>query len=94
MSQGTPRSVAELVVDFLLARKVDRVFGLQGGHIQPIWDQLGQRGVRIVDVRDEGAAVHMAHAHAVLTGQLGVAMVTAGPGVTNCVTAMVNAQLE
>jgi acetolactate synthase-1/2/3 large subunit len=94
MSHGTPRSVAELVVDFLLARRVDRVFGLQGGHIQPIWDQLGQRGVRIVDVRDEGAAVHMAHAHAVLTGQLGVAMVTAGPGVTNCVTAMVNAQLE
>jgi acetolactate synthase-1/2/3 large subunit len=40
------------------------VFGLQGGHIQPIWDQLGQRGVRIIDVRDEGAAVHMAHAHA------------------------------
>jgi acetolactate synthase-1/2/3 large subunit len=94
VSQATPRSVAELVVDFLVARKIDRVFGLQGGHIQPIWDQLGQRGVRIVDVRDEGAAVHMAHAHAVLTGQLGVALATAGPGVTNCVTAIVNAQLE
>ncbi|MCG6873690.1 MAG: thiamine pyrophosphate-binding protein [Betaproteobacteria bacterium] len=94
MSTSSPRSVAELVVDFLVARNVDRVFGLQGGHIQPIWDQLGQRGVRIVDVRDEGAAVHMAHAHAVLTGQLGVSLVTAGPGVTNCVTAMANAQLE
>jgi acetolactate synthase-1/2/3 large subunit len=94
MSQAASRSVAELVVDFLAARKVDRVFGLQGGHIQPIWDHLGRRGVRIVDVRDEGAAVHMAHAHAVLTGQIGVALVTAGPGVTNCVTAMVNAQLE
>jgi acetolactate synthase-1/2/3 large subunit len=94
MPQAASRSVAELVVAFLVARKVDRVFGLQGGHIQPIWDQLGQRGVRIVDVRDEGAAVHMAHAHAVLTGQIGVALVTAGPGVTNCVTAMVNAQLE
>jgi acetolactate synthase-1/2/3 large subunit len=94
MPQSAPRSVAELVVDFLVARKVDRVFGLQGGHIQPVWDQLGQRGVRIVDVRDEGAAVHMAHAHAALTGQLGVALATAGPGITNCVTAMVNAQLE
>ena len=50
--------------------------------------------MRIVDVRDEGAAVHMAHAHAVLTGGVGIAMVTAGPGVTNCVTAMANAQLE
>jgi acetolactate synthase-1/2/3 large subunit len=94
MQGSDGRSVAELVVDFLVARNVDRVFGLQGGHIQPIWDQLGQRGVRIIDVRDEGAAVHMAHAHAVLTGHCGIAIVTAGPGVTNCVTAMVNAQLE
>ncbi|MCZ7564197.1 MAG: thiamine pyrophosphate-binding protein [Burkholderiales bacterium] len=94
MPGSAARSVAELVVDFLVARKVDRVFGLQGGHIQPIWDQLGRRGVRIIDVRDEGAAVHMAHAHAALTGELGVAMATAGPGVTNCVTAMANAQLE
>ena len=94
MVAAVDRSVAELVVDFLVARRIDRVFGLQGGHIQPIWDQLAQRGVRIIDVRDEGAAIHMAHAHAVLTGQLGVAMATAGPGVTNCVTAMANAQLE
>jgi acetolactate synthase-1/2/3 large subunit len=94
MPRAASRSVAELVVDFLAARKIDRVFGLQGGHIQPVWDQLAQRGVRIVDVRDEGAAVHMAHAHAALTGQLGVALATAGPGITNCVTAIVNAQLE
>ena len=94
MQPSAAKTVAELVVEFLVARGVDRVFGLQGGHIQPIWDQLAQRGVRIVDVRDEGAAVHMAHAHAVLTGGVGVAMVTAGPGVTNCVTAMANAQLE
>jgi len=87
-------SAAELVVRFLIARGVDRVYGLQGGHIQPMWDHLARRGVRIVDVRDEGAAIHMAHAHAVLTGNVGVAMVTAGPGVTNCVTAMANAQLE
>ena len=57
---------------------------------------LGPRraqGIRIIDVRDEGAAVHMAHAHAELTGGFGVAMVTAGPGVTNTVTAMANASL-
>jgi len=94
MAASNGKTVAEIVVDFLIARGVDRVFGLQGGHIQPIWDQLGQRGVRIVDVRDEGAAVHMAHAHAALGGGVGIAMVTAGPGVTNCVTAMANAQLE
>ena len=93
-AQAEARTVAEWVAEFLVARGVDRIFGLQGGHIQPIWDHLARRGVRIIDVRDEGAAVHMAHAHAVLTGGIGVALVTAGPGVTNCVTAMANAQLE
>src|SRR5215467_7822228 len=94
MSTSSARTVAEWIADFLVAHKVDRIYGLQGGHIQPIWDQLAQRNVRIFDVRDEGAGVHMAHAHAVLTGQVGVCFATAGPGVTNCVTAMVNAQLE
>ncbi len=86
-------SVASWIAHVLAARGVDRIFGLQGGHIQPIWDHLAKRGVRIIDVRDEGAAVHMAHAHAELTGRLGVAMVTAGPGVTNCVTGIANASL-
>ena len=86
-------NVAAWIALTLEARGVDRVFGLQGGHIQPIWDHVARRGIRIVDVRDEGAAVHMAHAHAELTGKFGVAMVTAGPGVTNCVTAMANASL-
>jgi acetolactate synthase-1/2/3 large subunit len=86
-------SVAAWVAKFLKRRGVDRVFGLQGGHIQPIWDWLARLGIRIVDVRDEGAAVHMAHADAELRGGIGVAMVTAGPGVTNCVTAIANAHL-
>ncbi len=84
---------AAWIARFLKARGVDRVFGLQGGHIQPIWDHVARLGIRIIDVRDEGAAVHMAHAHAELTGGFGVAMATAGPGVTNCVTAMANASL-
>ncbi len=91
--QGTVQ-VATLVARFLRERGVDRVFGLQGGHIQPIWDQLARLGVQIVDVRDEGAAVHMAHAHSELTGQTGVALATAGPGVTNTVTAMANASVS
>ena len=86
MNAAAMRTVAEWIVEFMVARGVDRVYGLQGGHIQPIWDHLAQRKVRIVDVRDEGAGVHMAHCHAVLTGQVGVAFATAGPGVTNCVT--------
>src|SRR5499427_1823339 len=84
---------AAWIARFLKTRGVDRIFGLQGGHIQPIWDHVARNGIRIIDVRDEGAAVHMAHAHSELTGRLGVAMVTAGPGVTNTVTAIANASL-
>jgi acetolactate synthase I/II/III large subunit len=94
MADRGPVQVASLVAEFLQEHGVDRVFGLQGGHIQPIWDQLARRGVRIVDVRDEGSAVHMAHAHTELTGQTAVAMVTAGPGVTNTVTAVANASVS
>jgi acetolactate synthase-1/2/3 large subunit len=86
-------STALLVAQFLARRGVRRFFGLQGGHIQPIWDHAATLGIEIIDVRDEGAAVHMAHAHAELTGELGVAMVTAGPGVTNTVTAVANASV-
>src|SRR5271165_6657800 len=82
---------AAWIARFLKARGVDRIFGLQGGHIQPIWDHAAQLGIRIIDVRHEAAAVHMAHAHAELTGELAVAMVTAGPGVTNTITAVANA---
>ncbi|MFC5065949.1 thiamine pyrophosphate-binding protein [Actinomycetospora atypica] len=94
MADREPVPVANLVAEFLVGHGVDRVFGLQGGHIQPIWDQLARRGVRIVDVRDEGSAVHMAHAHTELTGETAVAMVTAGPGVTNTVTAIANASVS
>ena len=91
---SAPATVAEWIARFLAARGAQRVFGLQGGHIQPIWDRLAAAGVSIVDVRHEGAAVHMAAAHALLTGELGVALVTSGPGVTNCVTSIANADLE
>ena len=86
-------SAAQVIARFLAARGIDRIFGLCGGHIQPIWDRVARLGIRIIDVRDERAAVHMAHAHAELTGGLGVAMVTAGPGVTNAMTGIVNAHM-
>lgn len=87
------QSAAALIARFLKARGVDRVFGLCGGHIMPIWMRLDAEGIRIIDVRDERAAVYMAHAHAELTGGLGVAIVTAGPGVTNAMTGIANAHV-
>ncbi|MGH8784526.1 MAG: thiamine pyrophosphate-binding protein [Cupriavidus necator] len=89
----TEDSAAALVARFLKARGVDRVFALCGGHIMPIWMRLDAEGIRIIDVRDERAAVYMAHAHAELTGGLGVALVTAGPGVTNAMTGIANAHV-
>jgi thiamine pyrophosphate-dependent acetolactate synthase large subunit-like protein len=85
------QTTAELIAGYLRSRGVERVYGLCGGHIQPIWDALAVLGIRIVDVRHECAAVYMAHAEAELTGRPGVALVTAGPGLTNAVTGVANA---
>ena len=90
----TNDSSAAVIARFLRGRGVDRVFALCGGHIMPIWMRLDAEGIRIVDVRDERAAVYMAHAHSELTGELGVALVTAGPGVTNAMTGIANAHVS
>jgi acetolactate synthase-1/2/3 large subunit len=88
------KEVSQLIAQFLKTRGVDRVFGLCGGHILPIWDWIDRLEIPIIDVRDERAAVHMAHAHSDLTGRLGVALVTAGPGMTNALTGIANASVS
>lgn len=70
---------------------VDTLFTITGGHILPILDGCVEEGIRIVDVRHEQAAAHAAEAYGRLTGRLGVAAVTAGPGVTDAVTGVANA---
>lgn len=80
------QSVAALIARYLKSQGVKRVYGLCGGHIMPIWMRLDAEGIQIIDVRDERAAVYMAHAEAELGNGLGVALVTAGPGVTNAMT--------
>src|SRR6478672_5683587 len=90
----SPDSAASLIARLLKQRGVKRVFALCGGHIMPIWMRLDAEGIRIIDVRDERAAVHMAQAHAEVTGELGVALVTAGPGVTNAMTGIANAHVS
>ncbi|MFC1799087.1 thiamine pyrophosphate-binding protein [Thermodesulfobacteriota bacterium] len=83
--------VSQVIATYLKSRNVSRVYGLCGGHIQPLWDEIARQGLQIVDVRDEKAAVHMAQAQAELTGETGVALVTAGPGFTNAITGIANA---
>jgi len=82
-----------IIADILLAHGVRQLFALCGGHISPILTGCDERAIQVVDVRDEGNAVFAADAVARMTGIIGVAAVTAGPGVTNTVTALKNAQM-
>jgi acetolactate synthase-1/2/3 large subunit len=77
----------------LASRGVKQIFTLCGGHISPILVGAEANGIKVVDVRDEVSAVFAADAVARMTGIPGIAAVTAGPGVTNTVTAVKNAQL-
>ncbi len=81
------------VAEVLRAHGVSTVFTLIGGHISPILVHAKRLGIRVVDVRDEKNAVFAADAMSRLTGIPGVAAVTAGPGVSNTITAVKNAQL-
>jgi acetolactate synthase-1/2/3 large subunit len=82
----------EIVAEVLASHGVRSVFTLVGGHISPILVGAKARGMRVVDTRDEATAVFAADATARLTGVPGVAAVTAGPGCTNVITAMKNAE--
>ena len=81
----------QAVARALKAEGVDTVFMLTGGHVLAIIDGCVQEGIQVVDVRHEQAAAHAAVAYARLTGRLGVAIVTAGPGVTDALTGVANA---
>lgn len=84
----------ELVVRTLLAAKVRHVFGLHGAHLETIFQSLASHGIPIIDTRHEVAAGHAAEGYARATRELGVAMVTAGPGFTNVITSLANAYLD
>lgn len=75
----------------LQAEGVTCVFTLCGGHVAPIYDGCLRYGIDIIDTRHEQAAVHAADGWARLTRRAGVAIVTAGPGVTDGVTGVANA---
>lgn len=83
----------DVIGEELARRGVEYVFTLCGGHISPILTGAKGHGIEVVDVRDEKNAVFAADAVARMTGIPGVAAVTAGPGVTNTVTAVKNAQM-
>jgi acetolactate synthase-1/2/3 large subunit len=82
---------SELVIGALKRRGVTTIFSLSGNQIMPLYDACIDAGIRIVHVRHEAAAVFMADGWAQATGQIGVAMLTAGPGITNGVAPLYSA---
>ena len=93
LSPPPARHGGDRIAEVLQAQGVPCIYTLCGGHISPILSAARSRGIRIVDVRDEATAVFAADAAARLSGRPGVAAVTAGPGITNTITALKNAQL-
>jgi acetolactate synthase-like protein len=92
-NQETIMNGGSRVAEVLRSQGVSHLFTLCGGHISPVLVESKRRGIRVIDTRHEANAVFAADAVARLTGVPGVAAVTAGPGVTNAITALKNAQL-
>lgn len=82
----------KIVAEALREQGVTHLFTLCGGHIQAIYDGCIDEGIRVIDTRHEQSAAHAADGWSRVTGKPGVAAVTAGPGVTDAVTAVANAQ--
>jgi acetolactate synthase-1/2/3 large subunit len=85
---------AEIVLRCVRAEGVDLVFGYPGGAIMPLYDALDGSGVRHVLTRHEQGAVFAAEGYARVTGKVGVAMATSGPGATNLVTGIADAKMD
>jgi hypothetical protein len=91
--EDSPSHGGEIVAKVLQAHGVKHIFTLIGGHISPILVASKKLGITVIDFRHEVNCVFAADAMSRLTGITGVAAVTAGPGVTNTITAVKNAQM-
>ena len=87
---------AEAIIQCLLAEGVDLIYGYPGGAIMPVYDELYKFQDRLTHIltRHEQGATHAAQGYARVTGKVGVAMATSGPGATNLVTGLADAQID
>ena len=91
---GTPHHSGDAALDVMRSYGVDVMFTLNGGHVWPLYDAAVKQDVRIVDVRHEQTATFAAEGWAKLTRKPGLAVLTAGPGVTNGVSAITTAHFN
>ncbi len=88
-------SGAEAVAAALEAAGVERIFGVQGGAIMPVYDALFEHeAITHVTMAHEQGAAHAADAYGIVTGEPGVCMATSGPGATNLVTGLADASMD
>lgn len=95
--QGTKRiSGAEAIIHCLLAEGVDLIYGYPGGAIMPLYDELYKFQDKLTHIltRHEQGATHAAQGFARVTGKVGVAVATSGPGATNLITGIADAQID
>src|SRR6201998_453478 len=85
---------AEITLQCLRAEGVELMFGYPGGAIMPLYDALDGSGIRDVLTRHEQGAVFAAEGYARVTGNVGVAIATSGPGATNLVTGIADAKMD
>src|SRR5689334_12764288 len=93
MSDKVPNG-AEKLIQCLEREGVEYVFGLSGGAAIPIFDALVDSKIKLILVRHEQGATHMADGYARATGRPGVVLVTSGPGATNTVTGLLTALMD
>lgn len=89
-----PTTAAEKLIQGLERAGVEHIFGYQGGAAMPIFDALHDSKIKLIVVRHEQGATHMADGYARATGKPGVVLVTSGPGATNTVTGMLTALMD
>ena len=93
MSSQVPTG-AEKLIQCLEREGVEYIFGLSGGAAMPMFDALVDSSIKLIMVRHEQGATHMADGYARATGRPGVVLVTSGPGATNTVTGLLTAQMD
>lgn len=93
MNKTIERHGGNVIADVLQRHNIKWIFTLCGGHISPILTGCNELGIRVIDMRHESTAVFAADSISRLSGTIGVAAVTAGPGLTNTITAIKNAQM-
>jgi len=85
---------AKILVEALLKEKVEYIFGIPGGSVIPLFDELYEAPLKTILARHEQGAGHMADGYARASGKVGVCVATSGPGATNLITAIATAYMD